>query len=143
MEEEQTQKPLEAPSAGRVGLGARVADAQHAQTGAARQPEPPAALGRQAQVWAEEARIEGAATAQAEAIAASDVALGINETTGDRLAQTGRSLGRRVGRVVGLVRGTNRESIADGARNVVRQHPNTILAAAAAGFLIGRALRRR
>ncbi len=56
----------------------------------------------------------------------------------------GRAVGRRIGlgtRFVRNLRRMRREDAAERLKELVRRHPATLAGAAAAGFLLGRALR--
>ncbi len=60
-----------------------------------------------------------------------------------RAVTFGRALGRTLGQGMRFVRGWNRDNTGPRLRKIVRQHPESLAGVAAAGFLLGRALRGR
>jgi ElaB/YqjD/DUF883 family membrane-anchored ribosome-binding protein len=96
-------------------------------------------LGRQAEVWAEEARERETAELRAHAHAIERVTYSDFER-----GYSGKieKASRKIGHLIGRVRRVQGEDIVSGAKGFVREHPNSIFGALAAGFVLGKLLRR-
>ncbi len=95
-----------------------------------------------AEVWAEEAREKAAAQARAHEDAVRRV------ETGDfagRPAYAGKiqEVSRKVGDIIGRVRNVRGRDLVGDSKAFVRDHPNSVFGAMAAGVVVGLFLRRR
>ena len=96
-------------------------------------------LGREAEVWAEEARERESAEVRAHEQAVERIARGDFERPRTEKVE---AAGRKIGRFVGRVRSVEAKDIVTDVKGFVREHPNSIFGALAAGFVVGRLLRR-
>ncbi len=94
---------------------------------------------REAVVWAEEARQRGTAAARALEQAQEQVGSKLDRLELQRRIQ---DASRTIGRTLGRIRSMRREQVVETVKGYVRQHPNSVLGAAAVGFVLGRLMRR-
>ena len=95
-------------------------------------------VAHQAQVWAEEERERMAAAARTHEQAIERMA---GRQPG--YAATIQNASRTVGRLAGRVRSIEPREIVGRAKGYIQQHPNAVFGALAAGFVVGRLMRRK